>query len=108
LVIVEPFELLELPDKASVAFHVVRYELGEMEIHPRYPGAPEAKKVQVLRVHVPPEDKPRFPHYWDVTSKRLIAQLTPVLDDIVAKKMLVRVTAAGVRPAKWYSVEWGP
>jgi len=79
-----------------------------MTIEPRYPGAPETKRVQVLRVHVPLADKPRFPQYWDITSKRVIAQLRPVLDMIVRNKMLVRITATGVRPAKWFQVEWVP
>ena len=108
MVIEEPMEFMELRDRETVEFHVERYEVGEIDIVPRYAGAPATKRIRCLRAHVPAADKPRFPHYWDITSKRVIAQLRPVLDLIVRDKMLVRITASGVRPAKWFQVEWIP
>ena len=108
MVIEEPIEWLELRDKETAEFHVERYEWGEYTISPRYAGAPARKAIPVLRVYVPAEDKPRFPHYWDISSKRVHAQLRAPLDMIVRDRMLVRITATGVRPAKWFQVEWIP
>ena len=108
MVLEEPMEFMELRDRETAEFHVTAYEIGEIDIVPRYPGAPATKRIRCLRVQVPREDKPRFPYYWDITSKRVIAQLRPVLDQIVRDRMLVRITAAGVRPAKWFQVEWIP
>ena len=104
----EPYELMELRDRETVEFAVTFWRVGEMVIHPRYPGAPEEKRVRVLRLWVPEEDKPRFPHYWDVTSKRVIAQLVPMLEAGLAPGSRVRITASGVRPRKWFTVEVVP
>ena len=108
MVIERPIEWLDLKDKETAEFHVTAYEWGEWTIAPRYPGAPPPHPIPVLRVQVPSEDKPMFPHYYDISSTRVQAQLRPVLDMIVRDKMLVRITAAGVRPAKWFQVEWIP
>ena len=104
----EPYELVELRDGQSLEFRVSSWELGEMIIHPRYAGAPAEKRIQVLRCHVPAEVKPAFPYYYDWTSKRVIAQLIPVLEAPEFDKKVYKITASGTRPAKWFSVEVRP
>jgi hypothetical protein len=100
----EPFEILELADGVSVRLRAVRFEFGEMDIHPRYPGAPESKRIPVLRVHLAPGVKPTGVPYWDVTSKTLQAQLKPLEPEIVGHGREFVVTAHGSGPSKRFSV----
>lgn len=104
----EPYELLDLADGASESFVPVRYERGTMEIRPRWRGAPATKEIPVLRVHVRTEDKPFFPHYWDVTSKTAAAQLLPMLMDPRARDYMITVTKYGVAPRARFTVARGP
>ena len=104
----EPYELLDLGDGASESFVPVRYERGTMLIRPRYRGAPAEKVIPVLRVHVRTEDKPFFPHYWDVTSKTAAAQLMPMLMDPRARDYMITVTKHGVAPRARFTVGRGP
>lgn len=100
-----PYEILELADRESKDLRVVSWERGTMEIHPRYPGAPETKEIPVLRVHVSADTKPLPPHYYDITSKTLTAQLLPFLLEPGFEKWTFRVTAYGVAPRKRFSLE---
>ena len=104
----EPYELLDLPDRGSESFVPVRYERGTMIIKPRYRGAPEEKEITVLRIHVRTEDKPFFPHYWDVTSKTAAAQLLPMLMDPRARDYVITVTKYGVAPRARFTVARAP
>jgi hypothetical protein len=102
----KPLNVLELPDGQSVTFRITRYDLGEETIYPAH--APQGKVVKVLRVHVPPEDLPTFPHYWDLTSTRLVAGLLPQLQ--LTERLVARwtITARGIPPKKYFSVERVP
>lgn len=100
-----PFEILELADGQMVEFRILKWELGETVIHPRFPGAPAEKRINALRVHVPPKFKALFPHYWDITSKTLIAQLLPYLEKRGFEKKTFRVRAHGVAPKKRFTLE---
>ena len=100
-----PFEILELADGQMIELRILKWELGETVIHPRWPGAPAEKRINSLRVHVPPKVKPLFPHYWDVTSKTLIAQLLPYLEGRDFTKKTFRIRAHGVAPKKRYTLE---
>lgn len=104
----EPYEILDLGDGASESFVPVRYERGTMEIRPRYRGAPETKEIPVLRVHVRTEDKPFFPHYWDITSKTAAAQVLPMLMDPRAGDYRITVTKYGVAPRARFTVARAP
>lgn len=104
----EPYEILDLPDRGSASFVPVTYERGTMIIKPRYRGAPAEKVIPVLRIHVRTEDKPFFPHYWDVTSKTATAQLMPMLMDPRARDYLITVTKYGVAPRARFTVSRGP
>jgi len=100
----EPFEILELEDGSSVRLKAVRFEAGEMDIHPRYSGAPETKRIPVLRVHLAAGIKPVGVPYWDVTSKTLQAQLKPLEPEIIGKGREFTITAHGSGPSKRFSV----
>ena len=92
----EPMELLELNDGETLTFRVTRWEKEETIIKPAH--APQGKVVTVLRVHVPIEDKPIFPQYWDITSKRAIAQIQPWLEKPGFQNKTFRLTKLGVKP----------
>lgn len=96
----QPFEHLELQDGQSASFRALRYEQGETIIKPRH--APQGKNVAVLRIHVPADDKPSFPHYWDVTQNGLIAQLGPHLLRSDLGSIRFHVTAYGYAEKKRY------
>lgn len=96
-------EILDLQDRESRTFRVVRFEQGEGKI--KTDEAPDGKLVEICRVHVPLEDKLTGPPYWDITSKTLCAQILPLLKDPVQVKRRFTVTAHGVRPRKRFSLE---
>lgn len=100
-----PYELLELKDGEGIDLKVIGWERGTMEIHPKWPGAPESKEIPVLRVHVPVEFKAYPPRYYDVTSKTLMAQWIPLLARPDYKKWTFRITAHGVAPRKRFTLE---
>jgi len=101
-----PYEIYEWRDGETREFTIMRWEEGELEIQPR-DGRP-AKVIQVLRLHVPVEEKPAFPHYWDLTSARLVAQLRAILGAKVGARRRVKVTAIGSAPLTHFSVSWVP
>jgi len=86
-----PYEIWEFVPCEPTRFKVVAWELGRITIVPRWPGAPPEKVVAAIRLHVDPETKPYFPHYWDVTPARLVHQLAPLL-------------AAGIPPHYWLEI----
>jgi hypothetical protein len=98
----KPYEIYEWRDGETREFTILRYEEGELEIHPR--DGREAKTVPVLRIHVPPEEKPAFPQYWDMTSVRLVAQLKAMLPTVLIGPYKVTVTAIGAAPRTHFSV----
>jgi len=98
-----PINVLELQDGESRSFRVVRFETGEEIIRPAH--APNGKRVRVLRLHVSADDKPDFPHYWDVTSTRLYAQLLPQLQVAGLLSAKWTITARGIQPKKYFTVE---
>ncbi|MBW2672505.1 MAG: hypothetical protein JRD89_03695 [Deltaproteobacteria bacterium] len=100
-----PYEILELGDRESRSLKIVGWERGTMEIHPRWPGAPERKEIPVLRVHVTEATKPYPPRYYDITSKTLQAQLLPLLSERGYEKWTYRVTAYGEAPRKRFTLE---
>lgn len=100
-----PYEILELADGSSMRLAIEGFEEGTMDIKPRYPGAPDTKRIQALRLHVAPGYKPVGPSYWDVTSQTLIAQLRPHLKALAAEKKEFVITAHGKAPRKRFSLE---
>jgi hypothetical protein len=96
-------EIFELQDGESVAFHIESAETGDYTIHPAH--APEGKLIRVLRVHVPTTDKAHFPYYYDITGKTAVAQIEPMLANIIQGKRLVKITKRGVAPRARFTVE---
>lgn len=100
-----PFELLDLRDGQQLELRVTGLLTGEVEIHPRYVGAPASKIIKAMRVSVDPATKPMGPAWWDITSQTLIAQLEPLIRTASKDKPIkVVLLAQGVAPAKRYSV----
>ena len=97
-----PYEIYEWKDGETREFTIERWEEGDLEIHPR-DGRPP-KEIKVLRIHVPVEEKPEFPHYWDLTSSRLFAQLRAILQTRRLAVHRVKVTAIGRAPRTHFSV----
>lgn len=102
-VIPKPYELMDLQDRETVSFRVLRWEPGEIPIKTQ--DEPDGKLVQSLRVHVPPEDKPVGLPYWDITSQTLQVQLLAMLRDPVQVKRRFTVTKHGVRPRARFTLE---
>jgi len=100
-----PYEIHELEDLESRKVTVLKYELGDVVIHPRYPGAPAEKTVHAMRIFVSAADKPHGPAYWDITSQTLIAQLEPQLRAAPPAGVKIKLTAHGIAPSKRYAVE---
>lgn len=123
----EPMEFLDLEHGGSVTLNLTSYELGTALIHPTaitprqvrlhmmqqglseppVPGTPITVRIPVLRVFGQRIDKPSPLHYWDVSSKRLQADLLPRLQTHAGGVLSVTLTASGYKPTKVYSVEQG-
>ncbi len=99
----EPMELLELNDGETLTFRVTRWEKEEAIIKPAH--APQGKVVTVLRIHVPIADKPIFPQYWDVTSKRAIAQIVPWLEKPGFERKTFKLKKLGEKPTAHFVLE---
>lgn len=98
-----PAELLDQPAGVETTFHVLRWEDGEMEITAR--GAPAARTVRAIRMHVPPEDKPIGAPYWDATAGNLVARLLPMLDMVVRDHREIRIVKHGIAPFARHQVD---
>jgi len=103
-----PFEILELADGESVTIRVREWELGRMVIVPRWPGAPPEKEVVGLRMHLFPGYKAYFPYYYDVTARRLVAQLVTILTRPDFRDYEITITKRGVAPKAWFEVSLAP
>lgn len=93
-----PYELLDLADGETISLLIYGWEQGSMVIHPKYAGAPSSKTIGVLRVQVPTDVKPTFPHYYDITSKTLISNLLPFLMEANYKEFRYQIRKMGVAP----------
>jgi hypothetical protein len=123
----EPYEFLDLEHGGSVSLNLTSYQLGTGLIHPTAvtprhtrlymmqnelvepptPGTPMTIRIPVLRVFGQRIDKPSPLSYWDISSKRLQADLLPRLQTRAGSVLSVTLTAQGHKPTKVYSVEQG-
>ena len=101
----EPMEYLELMDGEKVELRINKFEWGQTDIRPRYAGAPETKRIPVLRLYAAPGAKLIGAPWWDVTSLTLQAQLRPHLVDLAAAERPFFIVAHGAAPRKRFSVE---
>lgn len=99
----DPAELLEIEDGQTVELRVQRGEFDQLFIKPERNKNGEV--VPALRLHVVPGSKQFDPQYWDITSKRLMAQLRPILSAPGVERKTIRVTAHGRKPDKHFTVE---
>jgi len=124
----EPIEYLDLEHQQSIVLRIDRYDLGTTTIHPKVPtarhlrtfmeqngltvppppGTPITVRIPTLRVYGTRLDAVSPLTYWDISSKRLIADLTPRLYAASGNPLTVTLTASGVKPTKRYSVEVHP
>jgi len=96
-----PFAPLDIPPCVTVTLTPLSFEIGRMVIHPRFPGAPAEKEVEVVRIFVPikekiemlekigelppgvgatyPELVAAVPAYWDIAQRRLYPALLRTL-----------------------------
>ena len=100
----EPFEFLELADGTSLTLAIRSVDWGEAVVHPRYVGAPEEKRIPVLRVHLMPGYKLTGVDYWDLSSKTLQAQLRPLIPGLIETNREFTITAHGTGPQKRFSL----
>ena len=98
-----PYEIFELGDGESRTTRIMRWQEGEVEIHPAY--QPEGKMIRALRIHVPETDKEYFPFYWDITSTTLVAQLLPYLERYGYEARTYKITKHGVAPRARFTLE---
>lgn len=123
----EPIELLDLEHDHSITLNITGYQLGTTIIHPTAitprqtrlymmqnglsepptPGTPISIRIPVLRVFGQRIDKPSPLHYWDISSKRLQADLLPRLQTRAGGVLSVTITATGYKPTKVFSVKQG-
>lgn len=98
-----PYEIFDIGDGEMVQIRVMRYEQGEVDIHPGYRD--QVKVVEAVRLHLEhPWVEGRLP-YIDVTSGRLRVNLLPQLADIPPGGKLLRITKHGVAPRALFTVE---
>ena len=99
-----PFEFLDIPHCETVTLKPVSWELGLASVHPPWTGPGVMKDVQVLRIHVSKEDKPLFPHYFDLGQKTLVPQVMALLTAGVPEGYGIRIHAVGTAPKKRFEV----
>jgi len=95
-IIAPPHEILDLGDGESVEFRVTKWEQGIGLIFPD--RAPYGVITDILRVHVPEEDKEFVPYFWDITSRTLIAGFKPILEAPDWRRAKFRITKIGIPP----------
>lgn len=123
----EPIEFLDLKHGNRVQLSITGHSMGTALIHPTAitprqirlymmqngltepptPGTPISVRIPVLRVFGQRLDEASPLHYWDISSKRLQAQLYTRLQFQGGAPLIVTLTAHGYKPTKVYSLEVG-
>jgi len=101
-----PYEIFEFVPCQPVFFKITDFEIGRMNISPKWPGAPATKTIVAIRLHIDPTIKPYYPHYWDITPSRLVHQLAGMLVPRFPKAMWLRVHRDIPGPKAHFSVSW--
>jgi len=103
-----PYNILELAHEEEFEFVPDAYVIGRMLIHPRWPGAPPAKWIKAIRVHLREPIPAYGPPFVDITPSLLAAQLEPLLTvpDFRAKRY--KIKAFGKAPKKRFRIEVSP
>lgn len=123
----EPIEFLELEHGHSIQLAIASFQQGTVAIHPKQTtprhvrlhmqqnqlaevpaaGTPITVEIPVLRVFGNRLDAPSPLRYWDISSKRLQADLLPRLALHQGGVLTVKISALGAAPTKVFSVEQG-
>jgi len=99
-----PYEILELAHCEEIVLRPVDWETGRFTFHPTWMPPERMKTVTAVRVHVSREDKPLFPHYWDITAGTLVPQVMALLTAGVPEGYGIRIHAVGTAPKKRFEV----
>jgi hypothetical protein len=99
-----PFEFLELAHCQSITLRPVEWEFGLATVHPPWLPPERLVDVEVLRIHLSREDKPLFPHHWDLGQKTLIPQVMALLTKGIPEGYAIHIHAVGVAPKKRFEV----
>lgn len=125
--LLEPYEFFDLEHGATMTLSITSSQMGTALIHPTAitprqvrlhmiqnsltappaSGTPISIRIPVLRVFGTRLDEPSPLSYWDISSKRLQANLLPRLNANLGGILTVTITANGYKPTKVYSVEQG-
>ena len=97
-------EFLELAHCEEVVLKPVSWDFGLATVHQPWDPPGVLKDVQVLRIHVSPEDKPLFPHYFDLGQKTLVPQVMALLTAGIPEGYGIRIHAVGTAPKKRFEV----
>lgn len=123
----EPYEFLDLEHGATFSVSIHRWQMGTALIHPTAitprqirlymlqngltappaAGTPISIRIPVLRVFGHRLDEVSPISYWDISSKRLQANVFPRLELNQGRPLILTFTAHGYKPTKVYSVEQG-
>jgi hypothetical protein len=123
----DPCDFVDLNEGERMTLSIDRWEDGSTIIHPNHPsprhvrqhmeqrnleappapGTPISVEIPVLRLYGQRVDQTSPCRYFDVTSKRLRADLLARLTNRENMPLVVTISASGMRPRKRYSVEQG-
>lgn len=98
-----PYEIFDLGDGGIKDLIITKFQVGRMTIHPRPLGVP--KDIVALRVWVPPNIKPLYPDYYDITGQTLVAQLLPILEAGGYTRKVFTITKHGSGPDARFSLK---
>jgi len=101
-----PYEILETMPCVTYKMLVLKWEIGKIDISPRWVGAPPIKTVHTIRVYTTPEWKPTFPHYWDITPRRLVAALYALFKTRIPPDKVLEIHRDVAGPKAHFSVRW--
>lgn len=91
---------------AAWRFRVVSWEERPITFQPRSEFQP--KTVPGLRLHIRPDDLSEGVPWWDITSKRLIAMLLPILPSIAGTNTRLEIAKTGEGLQSQYSMTLRP
>jgi len=100
----KPAEFLELRNGEIHEIKPLEFEEGLMQITPRPPNPAIPKMINILRLWY--DKDPSIPglDYIDISSQTLIAQLAPMIDQVIKKKQALRIQAFGEGVKKRFTV----
>lgn len=103
-----PIEIVEFEPSKDYFFAIQRWELGETEISPRWPGAPPLKRIEGFRLWAKEGYKPYLPQYWDVFPRRLVYALKALLPTLDMDRFGIVIHRDLPGPAAHFSVRLVP